>query len=192
MLLAVGPQFPARVSAHGGIRFGQEREVPDVYSMIAEYETFQVDLSGNSANSQLGSNHKRAIFGREGTVAFAGKGIDVKPEPNFRSKFEKATGKKELHLEREPTDANVVRMKHFENFLESVRSRKQPVFDADFGYRVTTAIQLGVQSYRESRMMIFDGQGERVVSHAPKRPGYEGTGEEYVEPNGSLADGRTA
>jgi predicted dehydrogenase len=192
MILAVGPQFPVRVSAHGGIRFSQEREVPDVFSMTAEYESFQVDLSGNSANSQLGANHKRAIFGREGTITFGGKGIDVKPEANFRSKFEKATGKKELHLEREPTNADVVRMKHFENFLESVRSRKQPVYDADFGYRVTTAIQLGVDSYRESRMMIFDAKAERLVSHAPKRPGYEGTGEEYVEPSGSQPDGRTA
>src|SRR4030095_15582497 len=116
----------------------------------------------------------------EGTIAFAGKGIDVKPEANFRSKFEQATGKKELHLEREPTNADVVRMKHFENFLESVRSRKQPLYDADFGYRVTTAIQLGVQSYRESRMMLFDAKAERLISHAPRRPGFEGTGEEYV------------
>ena len=192
MMYSVGPQFPVRVSAHGGIRFSKEREVPDVYSMVAEYETFQVDLSGNSANSQLGANHKRAIFGREGTITFAGKGIDIKPEPNFRSKFESATGKKELHLEREPFDAMAVRMKHFENFLESIRSRKQPRFDAEFAYRVDAAIHLGVDSYRESRMMVFDGKAERVVSHAPKRPGYEGTGEEYVEPHGSLADGRVA
>jgi hypothetical protein len=85
-----------------------------------------------------------------------------------------------------------VRMNHFENFLESVRSRKQPNFDADFAYRVDTAIHVGVESYREGRMMIFDNKAERVVSHAPKRPGYEGTGEKYVEPSGSLPDGRTA
>jgi hypothetical protein len=41
-------------------------------------------------------------------------------------------------------------------------------------------------------MMIFDAKAERVVSHGPGRVGYEGDGQEYVEPSGSLPDGRTA
>jgi hypothetical protein len=49
------------------------------------------------------------------------------------------------------------------NFLDSVHSRKQPVFDVDLGYRVTTAIQLGVASYRQCRMMPFDPPGSRAA-----------------------------
>jgi hypothetical protein len=72
-------------------------------------------------------------------------------------------------------------MAHMENFLDSVRSRKQPVFDADFGYKVMTAIKLGVDSYRRGEMMAFDAQSERVVKRPADRPGYEGTGENYSE-----------
>jgi hypothetical protein len=50
---------------------------------------------------------------------------------------------------------------------------------------VTTAIQLGVESYRQSRMMLCDPKSERVVAHAPKRDGYEGTGDNYDEPGNS-------
>ena len=79
--------------------------MPDVYSMVAEYEISRSISSATRPIPSSDRNHKRAIFGREGTISFAGKGIDVKPEPNFRSKFEKRHGEKELHLEREPTDA---------------------------------------------------------------------------------------
>ncbi|MEO7650416.1 MAG: Gfo/Idh/MocA family oxidoreductase [Bryobacteraceae bacterium] len=191
MMLAIGPQFPVRVSAHGGIRFSRDREVPDVFSMTAEYEKFAIELSGNSACAMVSANRRKAIFGREATISFASGAIEIKPERIFRSKFEKATGKKELRLEREPKDDKSIRMAHFENFFLSMRTRKQPVLDADFGYRVMTAIKLGVDSYRESRMMAFDPRSERVVNHSPKRPGYDGTGENYEDPGGALSDGRT-
>ena len=83
-------------------------------------------------------------------------------------------------------------MKHFENFLECVRSRKQPRLRCRIRISRGSRDSPRRHSYRESRMMVFDGKMERVVSHAPKRPGYEGTGEEYVEPHGSLPDGRVA
>jgi predicted dehydrogenase len=191
LLYAMGPQFPVRVSAHGGILFAKNREVPDVYSMTAEYERMSIELSSNSGCAARSANLPKAIFGREATVTFNSKGIDVRPEALFRSKFEKATGAKELHLQQDGTDDAAIRMAHVVNFLDSVRSRKPPAFDADLGYRVTTAIQLGVESYRQSRMMLFDPRSERVVAHAPKRDGYEGTGENYDEPGNSAIDGRT-
>ncbi|MBI3696093.1 MAG: hypothetical protein HY238_14780, partial [Acidobacteria bacterium] len=69
-----------------------------------------------------------------------------------------------------------------ENFLASVRSRQQPVFNAAFGYRVMTAIKLGVDSYRQNKLMAFDPKSEKVIKTAPKRPGYEGTGKNVQEP----------
>ena len=103
------------------------------------------------------------------------------PESPFKTKFEKATGKSSLRIEADPSENLAVRMAHMENFLTSVRSRQQPVFDADFGYRVMTAIKLGVDSYRRGEMMGFDAKSERVVAGNPNRPGYEGTGENYPE-----------
>jgi predicted dehydrogenase len=69
LLFAAGPQFPVRVSAHGGILFSRDREVPDVYSMTAEYENFAIELSANSASSALTPNRPTVIFGREASSA---------------------------------------------------------------------------------------------------------------------------
>jgi predicted dehydrogenase len=190
LIYAMGPQFPARVSANGGIFFSLDREVPDVYIMTAEYDKFQVTLSANSACSSLGGNFRTVIFGREATISFGKTGIDVHPEPIFRTKFEQATNQKELHLEPEPMPTDDVRMLHMKNFFSSVRSRQQPALDADLGYKVMTAIKLGVDSYRQSRMMLFDPQTEQAVQQASARPGYEGTGENYNEPGAVLPDGR--
>lgn len=190
LLFAMGPRFPVRVSGHGGIRVFKDREVPDVFSMTTEYEDFSIELSGLSYSSAIGRHHQTAIFGREATISFVKDAIEVKPEPLFKTKFQSATGKPELRLSREPNDYEAIRMVHFRNFLESMRSRRQPVFDATFGYQVMTAIKLGCDSYRESRMMAFDPRSERVVERAPRRPGYEGTGENYQEPGASLPDGR--
>jgi predicted dehydrogenase len=189
---AVGPRFPVRVSAHGGLRVFKDREVPDAYSMTAEYDDFSMEISGLSYCSSIGRYHNTVILGREASITFARDGIEVKPEPLYKAKFQSATGKPELKLTREPNDYEVIRMHHFKNFLDSMRSRRQPVFDADFGYRVMTAIKLAVDSYRESRMMAFDPRTERILEHAPRRPGYEGTGENYVEPGQTLPDGRKA
>jgi len=190
LLFAVGPRFPVRVSAHGGIRTFKDRETPDVFSMTAEYADFSVELSGMATASSLGKHHPKAIIGREASITFVKGGIQVTPEPLFRKKFESATGKPQLALMREPSDDMVIRLGHFRNFTDCVRSRKPPVFDVSLGYRSFAAIRLAVDSYRKSRMMIFDPATERVLEHAPERPGYEGDGVNHEEPGQSAADGR--
>jgi predicted dehydrogenase len=181
MLLALGPRFPQRVSGHGGIYVFKDREVPDTFAMNSEYDEFYITLSSSAASGSANRRHAPTIYGHEGTIEFVAGAIEVKPEAKFRAKFEKATGKSVLRLEAHPSVNLEVRMAHMENFLDSVRSRKQPVFDADFGYKVMTAIKLGVDSYRRGEMMAFDAQSERVVKRPADRPGYEGTGENYSE-----------
>ena len=181
MLFSLGPRFPDRVSGHGGIYIYKDREVPDTYSMNAEYDEFYISLSSSAASGAANRRHAPTIYGHEATIEFVNGAIEVVPEAQFRAKFEKAVGKPSLRIEATPSANLEVRMAHMENFFAAVRSRKQPVFDADFGYRVMTAIKLGVDSYRRGEMMGFDAASERVVAGAATRPGYEGTGENYSE-----------
>ena len=74
------------------------------------------------------------------------------------------------------------RINHARNFFDCMRSRKQPVLHADFGYQVMTVIKLAADSYRQRRMLAFDARTEKIVSEAPPRSGYEGPGENYQEP----------
>jgi hypothetical protein len=51
-----------------------------------------------------------------------------------------------------------------DNFLECVRSRKQPNLPARLGYQAMAAIGMGVQSYREQDVLFFDARREKVTS----------------------------
>jgi len=178
-LLALGPQFPVRITAQGGIYVHKDREVPDTYSTTIEYENFYVVMSSSMA-SNFGNNGLRdVIYGHEASIQFLPGHILVAPERQFRKKFADSTGQAELKIEVEKHD---IGERHMDDFLASVRSRRQPVFDAAFGYKIMTAIRLGVDSYRQNKLLAFDPRSEKVIRAAAKRPGYEGAGRNVEEP----------
>ena len=173
-LVTLGPQFPTRVSANGGIYVHKDREVPDTISTTIEYPDFQVIMSSSMAADLPGDHLSPVIYGHEGMIEFRGKELVVTPEPIFA----KTTRKEPQHI---PTEMRDLHVAHMENFFECVRSRKAPNLDADFGYRAMVAIGLGVEAYRESRQLAFDQSTERVLKAAPRREAYEGTGKNVDE-----------
>jgi predicted dehydrogenase len=179
--LALGPQFPLRVVGNGGIYVHKDREVPDTYATTVEYENHQAVLSASMASSAANEGLPTMIYGHEAVIQFVSGGMVVLPERQFRKKFEAATGRPELliHVGEQDIGAD-----HIDNFLSAVRSRQQPVFDADFGYKVMTAIDLGVRSYRQNKLMAFDPKKEMIVGEALPRPVYEGQGLNVLEPRG--------
>jgi hypothetical protein len=54
---------------------------------------------------------------------------------------------------------------HMTNFLDCVRSRKQPALDAETAARTLVLVQMAAQSYREGCVLYFDEKTWRV---APK------------------------
>lgn len=182
MLVTLGGRFPNIVSGNGGIYQFKDREVPETFTMTAEYDNFFVTVASSAAAAGAERHHAPAIYGHEGTIAFGDGFLTVAPDRQFRKKFEAATGKTEMRIEALPKDLNEIRINHARNFYDCMRSRKKPVLDAQLGYQVMTAIKLAADSYRERRMMAFDPKTERVLSQAPPRQGYEGTGENYQEP----------
>ena len=57
---------------------------------------------------------------------------------------------------------------HMKNFLDCVRTREKPVLDALTGYKALVTIELGVQSYRQGRVMYFDEEKQKVVDKPAK------------------------
>jgi predicted dehydrogenase len=176
---AIGMGFPTRVTANGGIYVHKDREVPDTYSTNIEYEDHYALMSASMASAAANQWMPPVIYGHEGTIQFVPGGIAILPEHQFRKKFEAAAGAPELLI---PVERQSIDDDHTTNFLDCVRSRKDPVFDADMGYQVMTAIDLGVQSYRQNRVMAFDPRRELVLDEAPARAAYEGSGKNYEEP----------
>ena len=147
--IALGPEFPSRVMAGGGIYVQNDREVPDTYSTIIEYPSrHTVMICSSMANRQ---GVPEVIRGHEATMYFEAPGVIVRPEKEFEDKI------KEKQVATEP------RPNHWVNFLECVRTRNQPHLNAEVGYKIMTAIQLGVLAFRSGKIMTFDPVKEETV-----------------------------
>ena len=167
-MLGRGP-VPTRVSGAGGIYiFKDEREVPDTFTLTAEYpQGHMVVISSTMTND---SHISGLIRGHEGTIMMVPNGrfedtvnfITVTPQRIAKQKFKEKYGTIEMMLECEPRES------HMENFFKCVRTRETPVLDAMTGYKALVPIAMSVQSYREGRMLYFDEQKQKVVDHQIK------------------------
>lgn len=147
--VALGPEFPKRVSAGGGIYIQHDRDVPDTFHMIIDYPTdHSVVLCSSMANGQ---GVPELIRGHEATMYFEGPGIVIRPEDEFKDQRQLSEVARET------------RLGHMENFLDCVRTRNKPHLDADTAYKVMVAIALGVESYRKEKVMRFDPGRETSV-----------------------------
>lgn len=177
LLYALGPRFPRRVSAHGGIYLFQNREVPDTYSTAVEYDELVINLVGSCGSQASNTLHGPAFFGQRAAISIHPGVVRVRPERLYAAEFRQRAGKDLVEVEVDNRDQQTARTAHMQDFLQSVRTRQKPIFDAWFGYQVMVAIKLGVDSYRAGRMMGFDPETERVLTELPPRhPGYEGDG----------------
>jgi predicted dehydrogenase len=178
--------FPTRVTGAGGIYVQKNREVPDVYMTMAEYpDEYCINMISCMAN---GESVPLTIYGNWGTLQVVQQeaaAMDdmgdssraprrrsrevavIKAERQFESEFKQANeGKTEVTIEGSQTAGLI------ENWLDSMRSRSKPVYDALRGYQVMVAIKLGVDSYREGKVMCFDPKNRRPIGAPPERKEY--------------------
>lgn len=163
-----GSLGPTRAMATGGIRYWKDgRNAPDVLLALFDYpQGFNLSLRVNFVNG--GEESEGFLFtGSEGTMEIAGQTVTVsrvprEKEPGYTvSTFSNAMQKEylEKYHQKYPTTApegstyTAVEkfsapkgysdsVDHFRNFFSSVRTRKQPVEDATFGFRAAGAALL--------------------------------------------------
>jgi predicted dehydrogenase len=188
MMTMVGFDFPTRVTGAGGIYVQKNREVPDTFMTMVEYPgDFTINMISCMAN---GSSSPVTVYGNWGTLeltrAAAPVGdsmgdqtqgtrprqmprtvAQIKMERAFMKQFREANeGKDEVIIEADPSpDLG-------EDWLDCMRSRKQPAYDVLKGYQVMVSIKLGVDSYRQGRVMAFDPKSRQVI--------YPGERKEYL------------
>ena len=166
--VALANEHPTRVAGMGGLWVYRDgREVPDTFLTAADYPS---QYSMTIQSSQVNENGPVLLVrGTEATIHLGdewegpqGRQRDyaqIVPEGPFADAFQKKYGKEEIRIEGVGNEGD---LKHVDNFLDCVRSRRQPNCHADLGYKVMTTIDLSVRSYRNGKVYYFDAEHEQV------------------------------
>jgi predicted dehydrogenase len=158
--LVVGPEFPRRISAAGGVYVHHDRETPDTFHMMVEYPSdyvatlFCTQTTTDGVEMAIRGEHATLTFektpGREGG-ARRFTAVLVQPQEPFEKEV------KPLRIEPAP------RADHDTNWIECMRSRRKPHYPVEMGYKVMAALCLGVRSWREGKMFTFDAAKQEVL-----------------------------
>lgn len=163
------PQFPHRVVSSGGVWAFPDREVPDTFNLLADFsQRHSLVLSSSMANS---THIPGLLRGQKGTITMVDHGrfegetdhITVDSEPVYQAEFVDKFGFASVGI---PV-AETPRDAHMANFLECIQTREKPNLDANTGYHAQVVITMGVQSFREGKVLFWDPRAEKVVYEAP-------------------------
>jgi predicted dehydrogenase len=180
---------PQATMANGALyRWKESREVPDTLNAILEYpEGFMVTLS-STFNNQTLSEGGFQILGTEGSLVLGGDDLTFYPEDvhednrwiveSWPRALEEAyykdpqVQKAEVPsswaprvtegMERWQEKGKEATVIHFENFFNSVRTRKRPVEDALAGHRAAAVAHLVNLAYKQRKMIQWDYANETV------------------------------
>lgn len=146
---------PVRITAHGSrIDLAGEREYPDNMMVAYQYPDGKVLLYEDRLWTPYGLHgvdSGNAFYGTEGYMIFSRRGFF---QVHLGPKEEKGPGLK---------GARAIAGAHLDNFLECVRSRKEPNAPVEAAHLSNALIHLGEIAYRLHRVLNFDPQGERFV-----------------------------
>ena len=184
-----GSHGPQRGMATGGLRFWKDgRDAPDVMLGLFDYkEGFNLSLRVNFVDG--GEESEGLIFtGSEGTMEIAGNSVSVNRVPREKEPgltidtfpLEMQKQIREDYLKKYPVqhpqgapaagfekyvapDGYLDSYDHFANFFASVRSRKQPVEDAVFGYRAAGAALLSNLSIERGTVAHWDPEAMKLI-----------------------------
>jgi len=152
---------PNAITTTGGKFYLQDNsDIPDTLQTTFEYPGF-VCLYENrldNENSMWGKGYGIEFHGTDGTLFVDRSGFQVFPE---KRRLENKS------VDRAPTvqmeSVNDALGDHVRNFLECLKSRKQPVSDIEIGHRSTSTCLLGNVAYRSKERLVWDVPNQRML-----------------------------
>ncbi len=143
--------LPTKVSGHAGIYWlGDAKEVPDTQVTTYDFGDFMLvwELQSFASHHPVeGAGHGTAFYGTDATLTADGNGWRL---------YDKK-GKIALSGDAKP-------LRHEQNFLDCMKSRKAPNADIEIGRLSTTLCHLGNVSVRLKRDVTFDPKSETFGS----------------------------
>jgi predicted dehydrogenase len=178
---------PAAVSSCGG-RFclSDNGETPDTQDALFEFPGFTAAWSHREGSAGRPGTTALEFFGTKGSLAISRRGFQVTPDPKVppAARIPQAAGSghpvggpapvpkvdKPPYLTEAVSDASGSEIdqfkRHVRDFLDCVKSRRQPISDMDSAHRVSTACHLANLSLRLGRRLRWDGAKEDLVGEA--------------------------
>ncbi len=167
MIAAMGVRYPARVVGAGGVYLEyDQRDVPDVATVVADYdEGCQLIITATMINRYP---IEEVIRGHLGTIKFMKDGFELiadnpKGGAGIPARLEETL--KGEYVDCHPPkgrDADTAAL--WLNFLECVRARKRDTLSTpELGAAAFTTVNLGVQSYREGRVVFWDRSARKPM-----------------------------
>jgi predicted dehydrogenase len=196
----MGVDTPLSVSAAGG-RYGllDGAETPDLIQVTCEYPGFVMSYEGSMLNAfgtggrtpgkkyyqARGSDdrpHGEAYYGTNGTLIIDRLGFEIFPEltaasgPGAAVRNAPDGGTRMSRQEKSGEDATTL---HVANFIDCVRSRKQPNASVEASHRSTTVAHLGNIAYRTGRKLHWnaatqsfneDSEAAKLLRRTARKP----------------------
>ena len=151
-LIGMKAETPKTIAALGG-KFAYPdlyEETPDTLTTLYEFDGFNLvwDSAMGIDNGSYGRDHGIAFIGNNGTLILNRGGWDVIEEKQSKNKVSKPLVK--------PSDNGL--NKHWENFVEVVKSRKMDDLHCSIqaGAHVATVAQMGNIAFRTGDKLVWD------------------------------------
>jgi predicted dehydrogenase len=147
----LGLEIPYAVTMTGGVYLWKDgREIPDTMHVSLEHnEEILVSWDSGFGNGQLGAGEE--LLGTDGTIS---RTQQIRYAPQ---RVNRADGNEMVGAARTEPRA------HMQNFLDAIRSSKEPNCPVDVGFRVSVACRMALESYRQQRTILWDAAGEEIV-----------------------------
>jgi predicted dehydrogenase len=155
MLMGTGNEAPISASSSGGkYVFDDNSETPDSQVTMYEFASYMLiwEHKAGLNNGLNGRSWGVEWNGTEGTLILNDEGYQITPERKQAN----------LDPEKKPGSGDP-RPAHVRNFLDCVKTRKQPVLNLEIGHHVSTVAHLGNIAYRTGRKIKWDAVKEKVV-----------------------------
>ncbi|MCL5743261.1 MAG: hypothetical protein M1541_04915, partial [Acidobacteria bacterium] len=169
MVLEMG--IPESCYTQGDLYYwGADQEVPDMWHVLFDYPSKQLGITFNCnfMNDHVGEVAQ--YLGRDGTIEVSPVfcryyGAEWKPENAQKLRnWRKAHGRSSMpppDYEMKPGEVEVTT--HWQNLIDSVRSRQRPRCHEDRAFEEAATIFMSVESYKRGQKVKWDPAKEEIV-----------------------------
>jgi predicted dehydrogenase len=155
MFLGLPMESPKTITSSGGkYVFDDDSETPDSQVAVYEFPSYML-IWEHKAGLGVGINNRPwgvSWSGTEGTILMNDSGWELVVEHR----------KANLEPFKKPASGDP-RPAHVRNFLDGVKSRKQPVENLEVGHFLSTVAHLGNLAHRVNHKLTWDAANERAV-----------------------------